>query len=155
MNHIPPSSPAQTPEPFADICLVPVISPYGVRLQFGAVQGQEKPPAGQAAPAQQKITETARVNMSLEHWKVLAFSFARDVLRYEKETHYEITVPDVLLKGLNSTVEEWRKFWYGWVTMGQPYGPTVLKDGNTAEESKPVAPAPNSDMPVFPFGVKK
>ena len=120
---------AQLPVPtsYADVFDL-TLSAYGATFRFGA----NGPVVQQGNQQVQQVEMGARVSMSLEHLKALAFVVHREVMRHEKKMNITIPLPEPVVAQLlypppaNMTPEglqaymasmtpvalkEWKAFW--------------------------------------------
>ena len=134
--------PLSAPSNYADVFDL-TLSPYGATFRFG-VRGPVDPKT-----SQQSIELNARVFMSLEHLKAMAFVMTREVLRHERTMDVQIKLASAVVKTLEVSQDEWDQFWYGWKER-KSFGPSVIK-------SLPEAINPNGvtdDPAQFPFPAK-
>jgi len=77
--------------------------PYGVVINFS------KSPA---EPGPGKVPETvARVRMSYEHAKMVAFMLCRHIKKIEREAEISYPVHAKVLSSLSVGLEDWETFW--------------------------------------------
>lgn len=77
--------------------------PYGVVINLGKSPSE---------PGPGKVPETvARVRMSYEHVKTLAFVLCRQIKKIEKETGVSYPIPAKVLSDLGIGMEDWEAFW--------------------------------------------
>jgi hypothetical protein len=84
------------------------LGPFGCALNFHA--SPAVPPAGGVAAAG---TPVATIRMSLEHLKVMAFLFRRQLMQYERQQGVEVQVPMDVLNQLRIGREDWQECWGG------------------------------------------
>lgn len=111
--------------------------PWGVRLELSqnsiASDSQQRP----IPPTEPDVFYT-----SLEHFKVMAFIFCRQLMLIEQSLDIVIPCPEkVLTDVLKTDREKWERFWYGWKS-GGAFGPSS-QDGNV----KPT-PALSQTLPL-------
>ena len=151
MTQQPPPQPVGPLPVYADVFDL-TLSPYGAAFRFGlsgpVVQTRDPKDAGKVIN-QQQIEQGARVYMSLEHLKALAFVCTREVLRHERAMEIEVKLPAKVIESLGCTTDEWGQFWYGWKKR-EAFGPSTLKS-----LPEPVNTDGQHDEPApFPFPVK-
>jgi len=81
------------------------LGPFGCTLNFGA--SLPIPPAGGGAAG----NPVATVRMSLEHLKVVAFLFRRQLIQYEREQGVRVQIPMDVLNQLRIGREDWQECW--------------------------------------------
>lgn len=80
--------------------------PYGCILNF--LVTQRDPVAVGAVPQPERV---ATIRMSLEHLKVMTFLLRRQVVTYERNAAIRISIPQVVLNGLQVGREDWNECW--------------------------------------------
>jgi len=97
-------TPAQVPDYYVDQFNM-AIGPYGCALIFGLMRPG---PPSEGGPRQVPV---ATVRMSLEHLKAMAYVIHRQVTKYQSEFNVQVHIPEKALESLNTTKDEWRRFW--------------------------------------------
>lgn len=108
-------------------------SEWGVLLRFMANIPQTQPNDGKgnAQPARIVQYEQARVGMSLQQYKMLAFVASMQVRDAEGKLGHSIELSDALLAASGITRANWDLFWYG-----KRPEPTALVGVGAMEPSK-------------------
>ena len=92
----------EIPEFYSDQFMVSS-GPYGVVINF-----RESP----AEPGPGKVPDTvARIRMSYEHTKTMAFILCRHVKQIERNTGVSYPIPIKVLSELSIAPEDWENFW--------------------------------------------
>ncbi|MCZ6479567.1 MAG: DUF3467 domain-containing protein [candidate division NC10 bacterium] len=103
---------AEVPEVYSDVFWV-TLNPYTALLDFGTrlapLREHAQHEEGQEAE-NRTFRVAARIRMSPEHAKVLAFILRRHVQDYERQTGITIDVPVQILNDLRIPPEDWRQF---------------------------------------------
>ena len=76
------------------------ISPYGTAITFGLANPNQA--AGQAL-----TRDTVRLRMSLEHMKIMAIIFKRNLKAYEEQMQATVNIPRTVLNQLGLSQEDW------------------------------------------------
>lgn len=92
---------AQIPEYYSDLFEV-VGNPYGSVLIFSLISSDPRVATKQGI---------AKIRMSWEHAKAMAFILQRQIKSIEKETKVDYPISEKVLGEMNIKPEEWVKFW--------------------------------------------
>jgi hypothetical protein len=76
------------------------VGPYGMVITFGLAEPH-------LAPGQVSIHDTVRLRMSLEHMKVTAIIFKKQLKTYEETMGVKVAVPRQVLNQLGLSEEDW------------------------------------------------